>query len=71
MSQLLYGLESAQLTKQAQAKIDIFQLKGLRQVLNITTTFRQMEQGQDRTNDNDYVYKQAWLKSKSEKARER
>ena len=38
-SKLLYGLESAQLTIAQLNKINTVQLKGLRQILNMTTTF--------------------------------
>ena len=38
-SKALYGLESAVLTAAQQNKLDVFQLKGMRQILRITTTF--------------------------------
>ena len=52
-SKLLYGLESAQLTQAAVLKLDVFQLKGLRKILKLQTTFV------DRANSNQYVYDRA------------
>ncbi|CAK0832118.1 unnamed protein product [Prorocentrum cordatum] len=40
-------------------RLDGFQLKGLRKILGISTTFGQVAQGQDRTNTNEYIYSQA------------
>eukprot|EP00959_Pyramimonas_sp_CCMP1952_P333556 6985006-Pyramimonas_sp.AAC.1 len=51
-SKLLYGLETTQLTPGQTQRLDGFQLKGLRKILGIPTTFGQMAQGQDRTNTN-------------------
>ena len=47
---LLYGLESAQLNDSLLRTLDTFQLKGLRQIMKIQTTFM------DRTNTNEFVY---------------
>ena len=52
-SKLLYGLETAQLNCSTQRKLDTFQLRGIRQILHITTTFV------NRTHTNPYVYEQA------------
>ena len=52
-SKLLYGLESAQLNPSHIARLNTIQLKGLRQILHITTTYI------DRTHTNDYVLQQA------------
>ena len=52
-SKLLYGLESEQLKSENMHKLDVFQLKGLRKILKITTTFV------DRTNTNERVYELA------------
>ena len=38
-SKLLYGLETAMLTDAAQHKLNVFQLKGLRKILRMKTTF--------------------------------
>ena len=50
---LLYGLESAQLNYTQLLKINTVQLKGFRQILNITTTYV------DRTHTNDFVIAKA------------
>ena len=49
----MYGLESAQLNDTAKRRIDAFQLKGLRKILNLKTTYV------DRNNTNQRVYEQA------------
>ena len=40
-SKLMYGLESLQIVDSLLYKLDVFQLKGLRQILHITTTYMQ------------------------------
>ena len=52
-SKLMYGLESAQLTESSRQRLGTFQLKGLRQILKITTTYV------DRQHSNTYVYTRA------------
>ena len=52
-SKLTYGLESLQLNQEHQRRLDAFQLKGLRQILKITTTYI------NREHTNEYVYKRA------------
>ena len=52
-SKLLYGLESVYLTTQVKNKLDVFQLKGLRKVLGMQTTFM------DRSNTNARVFQKA------------
>ena len=52
-SKLVYGLESLFLTTAQEAKITSFQLKGLRQILKITTTFI------NRANTNKKVFEEA------------
>ena len=49
----MYGLESAHLTEPWQRKLDAFQLKGLRQILRMPTTFV------DRSYTNEVVYARA------------
>ena len=51
-SKLLYGLESTAMNSTVKHSLDIFQLKGLRKILNIKTTFV------DRTQDSERVYTQ-------------
>ena len=58
-SKLLYGLDTAQLNESQMQRIDLFQLKGLRKVLNMKTTFGQMESKEDRTNNNQEVFRRA------------
>ena len=52
-SKLIYGLESVQVNDSLKSKIDAFQLKGLRQILKIQTTFM------NRENTNDEVFRRA------------
>ena len=52
-AKLLYGIESAQLTPSHQRRIEVFQLKGLRKILDMKTTFV------DRSNTNENVFKRA------------
>ena len=53
MYKLLYGLESAALDETVKHSLDMFQLRSLRKILNIKTTFV------DRTQDNKTVHKTA------------
>ena len=52
-SKLLYGLETAMLTDSAQHKLNVFQLKGLRKIMRLKTTFV------DRANSNAKVMEKA------------
>ena len=52
-SKLLYGIDSAQLTTSNQRRIEVFQLKGLRKTLKMTTTYV------DRHNSNAEVFRRA------------
>ena len=52
-SKLMYGLESAQLNDSIKKRLDAFQLKGLRKILQIQTTYM------DRSNTNEYVHRRA------------
>ena len=52
-SKLLYGLESMQLTQSSLRKLDVFQLKGLRKILKLETTFV------NRENSNEVVFEKA------------
>ena len=47
----LYGLESAPLNEYTKHELDIFQLKGIRKILGIKTTFI------DRSQDTKRIYK--------------
>ena len=49
-SKLMYGLESVQLNDSLKKKLDVFQLKGLRKILGLNTTFI------TRANTNELVY---------------
>ena len=49
----MYGLETAQFNNTTRNKLDVFQLKGLRQICKITTTFI------NREHDNRFVYETA------------
>ena len=52
-SKLLYGMETAQLNEPQMKRLDIFQLKALRKVLRLQTTFV------NRANTNEHVFEQA------------
>lgn len=52
-TKLLYGLEALQVQPPLMNKLETFHLRGLRQILKITTTYV------DRTHTNEYVYAQA------------
>ena len=52
-SKLVYGLETAQLNDSHLSKLDVFQLKGLRKILRMQTTFV------NRANTNEKVYQEA------------
>ena len=52
-TKLLYGMESAQLNEPQLQRLDVFQLKGLRKILHMKTTY--VERG----NTNENVYKMA------------
>ena len=52
-AKLLYGIESAQLTPSLQRRIEVFQLKGLRKILKMETTFV------ERNNTNAEVFRKA------------
>ena len=59
-TKLMYGLESLQLNDSIINKIEIFQRKGIRQILKMKTTFGQMETGGDRKQVTDEeMWKQA------------
>ena len=52
-NKLLYGLENVHLTQAVQRKINAFQLKGLRRILGLQTTFV------NRSNTNEFVLRRA------------
>jgi len=52
-SKLMYGLDSAQLNESHQQRLDVFQLKGLRKILGMKTTYI------ERSNTNDKVIREA------------
>ena len=52
-SKMIYGLESLQLTDAVKHKLDIFQLKALRKILKLKTTYS------ERHNTNERVYQLA------------
>ena len=52
-SKLIYGLESVQINDSLKRKLDAFQLKGIRQILQLKTTYV------DRANSNEVVFRKA------------
>ena len=69
-SKLMYGLESAHLTETLKEKIDMFQRKGLRQILKLPTTYGQMKAGKTRSNTNENILKLVNAKINTFEARE-
>ena len=59
-AKLLYGMESAQLTPSHQRRIEVFQLKGLRKILKMQTTYV------DRSNTNAEVFRRANVEIENE-----
>ena len=49
-SKLLYGLHTASLTKAMQTRLNSFQLKALRQILGMDTTWAQKKRNEDMSN---------------------
>ena len=71
-AKLIYGLDSAQLNEEQLGKIDTFQLKGLRKILKMRTTYGQTCAGESRTNKNTVVLEMANVamnKDRNKKAR--
>ena len=62
-SKLLYGLETAMLTDSAQRRLNVFQLKGLRKILKMKTTFV------ERANTNERVILKANAALEHERSR--
>ena len=58
-AKLLYGLSTANLTKGLQEDLNKFQLKGLRQILKMDTTWGQKKNNEDMTNTNEEVIRRA------------
>ena len=58
-SKLLYGLDTANLTPGMRTRIDRFQIKGLRQILGMDTTWAQKKRNEDMTNKHTEVIKKA------------
>ena len=65
-SKLAYGLEAAQLNQSAINKLDLLQLKGLRKILKMDTTWGNMQQGRLRENTNEEVFRRAKVALKEE-----
>ena len=58
-ARLMYVLESLQLNQEERKKTDRFQLRGLRQILKLKTTYGQMQSHLARSNDNETVLRLA------------
>ena len=71
-TKLIYGMESAQINDAVKNKIDAFQIKGLRQILKMESTYAQKILGVERTNTNKQILKTAneIIKGETEKAKE-
>ena len=70
-SELMYGLESLQLNEDLKERLNIFQRKGLRQILKIKTTYGQMQKNEEKNNSNDFVMKLANAKINTWEARQK
>ena len=58
-SKLLYGLESANLTPGLKKSLDVFQARGIRQILKLDTTWAQIKNGKKADNTLEKIYKEA------------
>ena len=58
-SRLLYGLESANLTPGLKNSLDVFQARGIRQILKLDTTWAQIKNGKKADNTLKQNYKEA------------
>ena len=56
-SKLLYGIESLHLTQASIRAIDTFHKTGIRKILGWLTTYGQILEGAERTNNNEELYK--------------
>ena len=56
-SKLIYALEAIPIPKNYYDRIDAAYLKGLRQIMEYTTTYGQMQAGQSRNNTNEELIK--------------
>jgi len=63
-TKLMYGLETLQLNESIKKKLDAFQLRGLRQILKLPTTYM------DRQYTNEFVYEEANIAACSQPIRE-
>ena len=55
VSKLLYGLDTANLTNSHLKRLDAFQLKGLRQIMKIETTWAQKKRGVEMSNKKEQI----------------
>ena len=56
---MCFGLESAFIPRSMREELDTFHRKGLRQIMQMQTTYGQMIAGSIRTNNNERVYEEA------------
>ena len=54
-AKILYGMESLQIDDGIKKELDAFHLRGLRQIVEMQTTYGQMSTEQERTNTNEYA----------------
>ena len=59
ISQLVYGLETMYLNDSLFKRLDAFQLRGLRQIMKIETTWAQKKEHQEMTNKKNMIYERA------------
>ena len=55
-TKLMYGTESLQLNKDQRDRLDVFQLKGIRQIMEILTTWGQIQKRRKQTWDTDRIF---------------
>ena len=67
-SKLLYGLESLHLIQSTRDELDVFQMKGLRQIRKMETTWAQKKkQGKHMSNTHDEIIRAAEIELNREK----
>ena len=52
----MYGIESLQLNKDQRDRLNVFQLKGIRQIMKLPTTWGQMQKGEKPTWDTKRIF---------------
>ena len=67
----MYRIESLQLNKELRDRLSAFQLKGIRQIMKIPTTWGQMQKGEKPTWDTDRIFRLVSAKLNANEARKK